>query len=96
MGREGDAEGPIVMGVTIESGVSIVNQYPDTAAGASYAPRVPTCRYIRTERTLHRCRTPKYKILGGDTRGGEGGEGGGGLDELERAVYIALYLFPLT
>lgn len=47
MGREGDAEGPIVMGVTIESGVSIVNQYPDTAAGASYAPRVPTCRYIR-------------------------------------------------
>lgn len=46
-------------------------------------------------RTLHRCRTPKYKILGGDTKEGEGGEGGGGLDELERAVYIALYLFPL-
>lgn len=44
-------------------------------------------------RTLHRCRTPKYKILGGDTKGGEGGECGGGLDELERAVYIALYLF---
>lgn len=47
--REGDAEGPIVMGVTIESGVSIVNQYPDTAAGASYAPRVPACRYIRQD-----------------------------------------------
>lgn len=53
--EEGDAEGPIVMGVTIESGVSIVNQYPDTAAGASRTRPVCSSMPIHTsERTLHR------------------------------------------
>lgn len=62
---------PIVMGVTIESGVSIVNQYPDTAAGA-LCSSIP----IHTsELTLHRCQMPKYKVLGGDTKKGGGGGG---------------------
>ena len=36
--REGDAVSPVVMGVAIESGVSIVNQYPDGCRRFERAP----------------------------------------------------------
>lgn len=77
------------MGVTIESGVSIVNQYPDTAAGASCTP--PVFKHIPIQDVYP---PSKYKILGGGCGDMKRGEDDGGLDELERAgVIISLSVF---
>lgn len=69
---------PIVMGVTIESGVSIVNQYPDTVAGApcSNTP-IHTLYYVET----YPPSLSDAEIQGSRRRDSKKGGGGGELDE---------------